>query len=161
PVCGQDLPQDLDEHTLHAKMRRLVAPEITKEAKRLAEREAASLRQRLESEHQQRLRKVERDEAEAKRKMKREVEGSKRIAEQEAKQSVAHRGQVQLERIQADRERDRERHNREKDQWRRKFEEMQRKLDTQTSEQLGNQAEVNLLAELKAAFPADRIDPVS
>ena len=40
PVCGQELPQGLDEHKVHAKMRQLAAPEIAKEAKRLAEKES-------------------------------------------------------------------------------------------------------------------------
>lgn len=160
PVCDQELPEGLDEHTLHAKLSRLAAPEIAREAKKLAEKEAASLRGKLDLEHKERLRKIERDADEAERKRDRELDKAKREAEKQAKAAIAQQNQKRLETLQADREKDRTRHQREKDQWRRKFEEMQRKLDTQTSEQLGNQAEVNLLAELKAAFPGDRMEPV-
>ena len=90
----------------------------------------------------------------------REHQKALKEAEKQAKVVVAQQNQAKLERLQTEREQDRTRHHREKEQWRRKFEEMQRKLDTQTSEQLGNQAEVNLLAELKAAFPGDRFEPV-
>jgi hypothetical protein len=160
PVCGQDLPEGLDEHKLHAKMRQLVAPDIAKEAKRLADKDSATHRRKLELEHQQRMRELDRAAAETDRRRQRELVKAVQEAEKQASQVVAQKNQAQLERLRIEREQDRARHQRERDQWRRKFEEMQRKFDAQTSEQLGNQAEVNLLAELKAAFPGDRIEPV-
>jgi hypothetical protein len=160
PLCDQELPQGLDEHKLHAKMCQLVAPEITKEAKRLVEKESADLRCKLELEHKQRQRELERHARLAERKREREHAKALKEGAKQAKLAGAQQNEAKLERLQTQLNQDRARHRREKEQLLRTIEGMQRKLDTQTSEQRGNQAEVNLLAELKAAFPGDRIEPV-
>ncbi len=112
PLCGQALPQGVDEHKLQARMKQLAAPEVAKEARRLAAKQMDESRKELEADHQELLRQ------------------------------------------------ERARHRRENEQLQRKVAELSRKLDNQTSQQLGEQAELDLLAELKAAFPEDHIEAV-
>jgi hypothetical protein len=167
PLCQQELPPSLDEKKLHAQIKQLAAPEISKEARRLAGEQIAAAERKAELKFQKQLQQEKRNtEAanrrieEANRQKEREIERVRREAEKQAKRDAARQNQAKFERQEHDREQERARHNREMEQLRRKFEEMSRKLEKQSSEQLGNQAEINLFAELRAAFPGDHIEQV-
>jgi hypothetical protein len=159
-LCGQELPQGVDEHTMQARLRHLAAPEIAREAKRQATQLAETATRKLEAQHEKQLQQAQRDAEKIQRQMSREVERARKEAEKQAKRAVAQQNQTKLERLQYERDQERARHHRETEQLRRKFEEVCRKLEKQTSEQLGDQAEVNLFAELRAEFPGDHIEQV-
>jgi len=160
PVCGQELPQGVDEHTLQTRLKQLAAPEIAREAQRQANRLAEAATMKLEGKYEKRLQQAQRDAEKTERQMSRELERARKEAEKETKRALAEQNQARLERMQYDREQERARFRREKDQLQRKVENLCRTIEKQTSEQLGDQAEVNLLAELKAQFPADNIEQV-
>jgi len=160
PVCGQELPQSVDEQTLQTRLKEVAAPEIAREAKRQADRLAEVATRKLEAQYEKQLQQAERDTEKAQRQMSREVQRARKEAEKQAKRAVAQQNQTKLERLQSEREQERARHHREAEQLRRKFEEVCRKLEKQTSEQLGDQAEVSLFAELRAEFPGDHIEQV-
>jgi hypothetical protein len=141
-------------------LKKLAAPEIVREAKRQADRLADDAIRKLQAQYEKQLQQAQRDVEKAQRQTSREVERARKEAEKQAERTVAQQNQNKLERLQYEREQERARHYRESEQLRRKFEEVCRKLEKQTSEQLGNQAEVNLFAELRAEFPGDHIEQV-
>jgi hypothetical protein len=140
PVCLQDLPQGVDDHELQARLTQLTA----KEAQRQAE---ADIR-KLETQLRQTQRKAEK----AERQKSREVERARKEGETQAKREAAEQNR--------ELEQERRCSHREKEQLRRQVENLRRQLEKRTSNQLGDQAEVDLLAELKAHFPGDDIKQV-
>jgi hypothetical protein len=160
PVCGQDLPQGIDEHTLQIRLKQLAAPEIAKEAQRQASRLVDDATRKVEGRYEKRIQLAERDAEKMQRQMSRQMERARKEVEKQAKRAVAVQNEARLERLQYDREQERARFRRENEQLQRQVENLCRKLEKQTSQQLGDQAEVNLLAELKAQFPGDNIEPV-
>ncbi|MFL6211367.1 MAG: hypothetical protein ACJ74W_21140 [Pyrinomonadaceae bacterium] len=160
PLCNQELPPSFDDKRLQAQIKQLAAPEISREARRLADEQVDEAQRKVELKYRKQLQQAQRDVAEANRRKERDIERVRREAEKQAKNTIAQQSHARLERLQHDHEQERARHNRETEQLRRKFEEVSRKLEKQTSEQLGSQAEVNLFAELRAAFPGDHIEQV-
>lgn len=153
PVCEQELPRGLDEHTLRDRLQKLAAPEVAREARSQADRLVEVATRKILAQHQRELRQAE-------LRTSREVNRARREAEKQAKHAAAQQNQNKLDRLELERNMDRARHLREMDQMKRKLEEACRKADKLTSDQLGNQAEVNLYAELRAEFPGDNIEQV-
>lgn len=160
PLCGQDLPQGIDEHALQSRLKQIAAPEIAQEAKKQAVRLAEADTRKLAAQYEKRLQQAHLNTEKARRQTSREVERARKDGEKQAKRALAQQNQSRLQRLQDDRNQERARFHRENEQLRRQVENLCRKLDKQTSEQLGNQAEVNLYAELKAEFPGDHIEQV-
>lgn len=160
PVCGQALPRGIDEHTLQARLKKLAAPEVAKEAQREAERLSEIAKRKVESQFRKQLQHAQRDADKAQRQLSRSVEQARREAEYQTRRALAQKNQERMERLQYDRQQDRAKFFREKEQLQRQVEQLCRKLEKQTSDQLGDQAEVNLFAELKAEFPGDHIEQV-
>jgi hypothetical protein len=68
--------------------------------------------------------------------------------------------EAELQKLQAERERDKVRHEAESARLQGKLEDLSRKLEKQTGEQLGNEAELDLYTALTQAFPGDKIDRI-
>jgi hypothetical protein len=160
PVCLQDLPQALDEHTLQARLTQLTAPEVAKEARRQADRMTEAAIRTLKTRYEKQVRQAQRAAEKGQLQRSREVERARKEGEKQAKLAVAEDNQARLERLKYDREQERRRFHRENEHLQRQVENLCRKLDKQTSHQLGDQAEVNLFAELRAQFPGDHIEQV-
>jgi hypothetical protein len=153
PVCEQELPQGLDEHTLRGRLQKLAAPEVAREARSQADRLVEAATRKILAQHQRELRRAE-------LRTSREINQARKEAEKQAKHAAAQQNQNKLERLELERNMDRARHRREMDQMKRKLEEACSKAEKLTSDQLGDQAEVNLHAELRAEFPGDNIEQV-
>jgi hypothetical protein len=67
---------------------------------------------------------------------------------------------VKLGNLQAERERDKIRHEAESANLQGKLEDLSRKLEKQSGEQLGEEAELDLFTELRHAFPDDKIERI-
>jgi hypothetical protein len=160
PVCGQDLPKGIDEHVLQSRITKAAAPAIAREAERIAEKQLELATRKLEQEHDRELRRAERRADEAERRSSQEIERAHKEAEKEVKRRLLEENRAVVARLESERERDRARHQRESDQLRRTIDDLSRKLERQTSEQRGNEGEADLFAELKVAFPNDRIERV-
>ena len=75
-------------------------------------------------------------------------------------QLATERNEAELEKLQAARENDRVRHERESAMLQGKLDDMSRKLEKQSGERLGNEAELDLYSELRRAFPNDKIERI-
>ncbi len=135
---------------------RVAAPEISKEAERLADSRVEIACRKLEAQ----LQRAREDAAKMERQMSRKIDQARREADKQAKRAAAKQNELKFERLQHERDQDRSRYYRQIEQLQRTVDNLQRKLESQTSEQLGDEAEVNLLSELNAEFTGDRIKPV-
>lgn len=96
-----------------------------------------------------------------------EVEQARKEVESRLEKEVAktvrlatHENEAMLEKLQAERERDRIRYEAESAKLQGKLEDLSRKLEKQSGEQLGAEAELDLFTELRHAFPEDKIERI-
>jgi len=179
PVCGQPLPKALDAEELQSRLAGITARALTREKRALeiefqkrlprllqAERERA--RQMAERNVKQELLEAKRRVDKAEREKNSEIQKIRKDAERTAERrarmaakSAAAQNQAEIDRLRTISERDRARHDGERARLQNQLDQLSRKLDKQIADQLGKEAEVDLLAELTRAFPpSDRIEPV-
>ena len=204
PLCGQPLPQEMDENQLQRRLKNLSAPLLAHEADRLrhqmdekyrlllAKRQEASrrrairqanaevrdqmaalkkesflVRRELEQSachHRKELQHVQ-ENAEAKAQSRlqqqmRRIEIETKRREGMAARSAQRRYETRLLSLDAKRERERARYEADRARLQRQTEELSRRLEATRSQQLGDEAEVDLFARLRAEFPEDRIERV-
>lgn len=174
PVCGQPLPKALDKKQLQQRMDKLAAKAsaaerqklerefrlqlneereaIRFEAERAANREANHLRQQLRQAQRERAQIAERARHDAERKAQREAA--------QAVRQATRASDLRAQKLEDAREKERLRHTAEIAHFQVQIDTLSRKLDKQTGQQLGDEAEVDLLTRLKEAFPGDRIDRI-
>jgi hypothetical protein len=174
PLCSQPLPEAIDQNELQARIEKLASPALAIEKKKLkeefetqlvAEREMA--RQRAERQFQQQLRAAEKRAKDADDRRQKDVEQARKDAEDRLKKEVAQtvrlatrENELKLEKLQADREKEKIRYEAELATVQGKLEDLSRKLEKQSGEQLGSEAELDLFTELKQVFPQDRIEKI-
>ncbi|MBI3469110.1 MAG: DUF2130 domain-containing protein [Planctomycetes bacterium] len=133
--------------------------------------EVESARQTQEQLHRQRLaQEKEAARREAEQKYERKLSDAQRLAQRTAMAKVTrHLAELRkelkesrkdVERGRDVRERERKIHARDAERLQRRVEELQRQLEKRTSEQRGDDSEVDLWSELKARFPEDRVERV-
>jgi len=174
PVCGQPLPKALDKKQLQQRMDKFAAKAsaaerrklerehrlqlaeereaIRFEAERVANREANELRQQLRQAQREKTQIVERARHEAERRAERNTAHAVRLATRQS--------EAKLEKLENVREKDRLRHTGEIARFQAQIDNLSRKLEKQSGQQLGDEAEVDLLTRLKEAFPSDRIERI-
>ena len=138
PLCRQQLPDALHENELQARMQKLTSPALALEKKRLKEEfesQFVAEREAVRKEVENRLEK--------------EVAKTVRIAARE--------NEAKLEKLQAEREREKVRYETDLAKFQGKLDDLSRKLEKQSGEQLGAEAELDLFTELRHAFPDDKI----
>lgn len=182
PLCGQPLPQAIDENDLRLRLEKMTLEAKESERQKL-EREFAN---RLDSERKTVTARFESARqsaiARANEILKRRVEEAREALQKEkavallkltteaaeavqrdvkaALQKAELDTQNRLAAVQLTREREQVRHTTEMATLQGKLEELSRRLEKQTAEQRGEEAEVDLYAELVRSFPADRIDRI-
>jgi len=129
--------------------------------------EAAAAQRRLEDarrSHEADLRRIRKKaQQDARQDMKRELSRMEKEAgrrERQASKSAAREFQARVQAAEAKRERERARHERETARLQRQVEGLSRRLERTQSEQLGEEAEVDLFARLRTAFPGDQIERI-
>lgn len=148
----------------------------TKEATReLMERKfaldlrAAQMRAKQDAERdaKKQLQDAERRASQAEARIRKEVAQARREEQARLKSDIAQgvrlaklESEARVERIQAQREQDKVRNEAERVRMQGKLDELSRKLDRQSGEQLGSEAELDLYTELKRTFPSDRIERI-
>ena len=152
PLCRQPLPEGINESQLQTRIQRLASPALVVEKKRLKEELETQLVAEREMARQRAERQFERELCAAKEQAQEEVEKTVRLAARE--------NEVKLERLQAEREREKVRYEAESAKLQGKLDDLSRKLEKQSGEQLGAEAELDLFTELRHAFPADRFERV-
>jgi hypothetical protein len=152
PLCRQPLPEGINESELQARIRRLASPTFAVEKKRLKEEFETQLVAEREMARQRAERQFERELRAAKEQAQEEVAKTVRLA--------AYENEAKLEKLQAEREREKVRHEAESAKLQGKLDDLSRKLEKQSGEQLGAEAELDLFTELRHAFPADRFERV-
>ncbi len=135
-------------------------------------REAKARAKRAEQEKQEGLRKMqtqyeERLEQErrsarlaAERGVRKEFEGRLNKEVAKAVRDSTKKNERNFQKLKADREKERIRHEAERAKLQNRLDDLSRKLDRQSGEELGTEAELDLLTELQRAFPQDKIDPI-
>jgi hypothetical protein len=176
PVCLQPLPKALEPEQLEARLTKLAAQGWITERQKLESEWRKKIPSLLEAERnkvrrqavrdvrkdllaeKQRADRAEREAAQVRRDLERKTE--KQIAT--AMRTAAEQNEVRLEKLQASREKDRARYEADRAKLQGELDQLSRKLEKQSGEQLGTEAEVDLLAELRGAFKekGDRIDPI-
>jgi hypothetical protein len=182
PVCQQPLPEAIDTEELQSRLQNITDRAVAQEKrafenefnKRLpkllaAERERSEhsaerkVRQELEQELADAYRRAEKAEQDKNREVQKIQRDADRKADRRAKlaaQAVAAQNRNEIEKLQQNRDRERARYENDIARLQNQLEQLSRKLDKQVADQLGKEAEVDLLAELNKAFPNDKIDPV-
>ena len=126
PLCGQPLPEAINEKELQTRMEKIASPAL------------AVVKKKLKEEFETRL-----------------------VAERErARQKAEGENEAKLEKLQAEREKEKVRYEADLARFQGKLEDLSRKLEKQSGEQLGAEAELDLFMDLKHAFPADRIQRI-
>jgi hypothetical protein len=123
-----------------------------KTAEREFGRETLQLRRQLERSEREKKQAIAEARSEAENTAARNVEQAVRLATRES--------ETKLEKLETARERDRIRSEAERVKLQTQLDEMSRKLEKHTGEQLGQEAETDLLTQLKQAFSADKIEPI-
>jgi hypothetical protein len=178
PVCKQPLPKGIDAEELRSRMEVVTANALAKEKlvlendfrkrlPRLLQVERDRARQSAEREVKQQLLDAKRRADKAERAKTREIQRIRQDAEKTADRRAemaakfaAKQNQAEIEKIQATREKDRARYEADRARLQGQLDQLSRKLDKQAADQLGKEAELDLLVELTKAFPADRVEPV-
>jgi hypothetical protein len=178
PVCRQPLPKAIDADELQARLEGITSRALTQERRALenefrkklprllqAERDRARRSAAHEVKHElllaeRRADKAERDKNREIQKIRKDAERTADRRAEMAAKSVATQNQAEIEKLQTTRERDRARYEADRARLQSQLDQLSRKLDKQMADQLGKEAEIDLLVELTRAFPTDRIEPV-
>ncbi len=174
PVCRQPLPKALEPEELQARLSKITAQgwitereklerEFRRKIPALLETERNRVRRQAERDvrkdllaERQRADRAEREAAQVRRDLERRTE--KQIAM--AMRTAADQNEAKIEKLQAAREKDRARYETDRATLQGQLDQLSRKLEKQSGEQLGSEAEIDLLAELRIAFKGDRIEPI-
>ena len=150
PLCNQPLPQSITQTQLSSTMAKLSSGAFARERRQM-EMEFSS---RLAAERM-RMRKTadKRVEEQVERRLRREMTRTIRTTTIENERKV--------ERLQAERKRDQLRSEGEAARLRAQLDTLSRKLEKQTGDQRGEDAELDLFTQLRQAFPTDRITRIS
>jgi len=187
-LCRQTLPEAIDEEALEIRLEELEEKAVRREEKHLrreAEREyrqkyqklKASVRREAERDAKLRVkdelaklkgalelrRQLNTTEKEHRAELKRERAAAEKKADKDvaaAQRATAKETQSELKAIRAEHAKDRARYQADIERYRRKVSELSLKLEKQSSQMLGDEAEVDLFDELSRKFPADRIERV-
>jgi len=174
PLCGRSLPTSFDEHELHRRTQRLLAPVLADERRRIAKehreelaKERASARNEAERAFRHDLARSEQRADRAEEEKDRAVERARRDAEKrgerhvaQAVRSAARESDARIQKSEALRDRDRIRYEADRVRLQSQLDAMSRKLEKQSGEQLGEEGEVDLFTQLGAAFRGDRIERI-
>jgi hypothetical protein len=128
--------------------------------KQRARREVES---ELQGEVRAALKRADDAEATAKKNVERttkQIEQRLRTEMSRTVRSATRENELRLEKVQNDRERDRLRHEAESARLQGQLDNLSRKLEKQSGERLGEEGELDLVAELNRAFPKDRIERI-
>lgn len=137
PLCSQPIPEASDQNELQSRIQKLASPALVLEKNRLKEEfESQLVAARKEVEDR----------------LEKEVTKSVRLATRE--------NQAKLEKLQTEREREKVRHEADTARVQGKLDDLSRKLEKQSGEQLGAEAELDLFTELRHAFPNDKIERI-
>src|SRR5205085_358812 len=123
-----------------------------RDAERKGGRKIANLQRLVETAGRLRSEAVERARREAEKSAARNVGQAVRLATRE--------NEAKVEKIEAARQRDNLRHEADRARWQAQVDTLSRKLEKQSGEQLGDEAEVDLFARLKEEFAFDRIERI-
>lgn len=123
-----------------------------KEAERSLTRELTDARKRLEEAEQRHEKQLDKTRQELESRLKKEAATAVRLATREA--------ESKFEKLQAEKEKDQLRHAAEQAKLQTQLDTLSRKLEKQTAEQLGEEAESDLFVQLAQAFPGDRIERI-
>lgn len=178
PVCRQPLPNGIDIRALQSRLEEITARGRAKERRALerdfrkrvmgaVEAERVRLRRSAEQEVRSELLRAKAMVEQVERDKNREIVQLRRDAERKAERRAemaakmaARQNRAQIEDIEAKRERDRARYEADRARLQNQLDQLSRKLDKQVADQLGKEAEIDLLTELNKAFQTDRINPV-
>lgn len=135
-------------------------------SERLA-RESQGARREAEKEVRKQLLDAEKRAKDADDRRRKDVEQARKESEARLQKEVEHAARLstrenegRVEKVQAEREKDKLRHEAERARLQGKLDELSRKLDNQSGEQLGAEAELDLLTELRRTFSNDKIDRI-
>lgn len=178
PLCGQPLPKGVDRQEIQRQLEKITAQARARERRSLERGFHDRLHERLEAERKrfqrEAERQVERELIDARRRAERaesekarEVDRVRRDSEKREERAVrmaaqiaAKQSRAEIEKLEAARQKDRARHEADRARLQAQLDLLSRKLEKQSAEQLGAEAEVDLLAQLRTAFPGDRIEPI-
>jgi hypothetical protein len=179
PILAQEkrrLKQELDgEYQQRLRQREdILRKQASQSARAEVRRETASLRaeaaaaqRRLEDarrSHEADLRRIRKEaQQDAGQDMEREISRMEKEAERRerhAVKSAAREFEARVQAAEAKRERERAHHEIDISRLQHKVEDLSRRLEKTQSEQLGEEAEVDLFAKLRAAFPEDQIERI-
>jgi len=193
PVCGQSLPDAINQNELQVRIQKLATPALAAEKRKLKEEFDNQLATALEASRASTERRFERElrtaEARAQKdaelklnkqlldvekrakvaeaRAKREVDQARKDAESCMKKEAAliarnlvRENEHKIAKIQNDREKEKVRYEAESARLQGKLEALSRKLERQSGEQLGADAEFDLYSELKRSFPEDRVERI-
>lgn len=152
PLCRQPLPEAINESELQARIQKIASPALAVEKKKLKEEFEAQLVSERETARQRAERQFERELRAAKEQAQEEVAKTVRIAARE--------NETKMEKLQAEREREKVRYEAESAKLQGKLDDLSRRLEKQSGEQLGAEAELDLFTDLRHAFPNDRFERV-
>jgi hypothetical protein len=189
PLCGQLLPHAIDHEMLQSRIQKLSSPALATERRRLkkeaddrvnaavlqsqrdAERRIAAAEQRARADAKRdmarQLQDAEKRVKAADDRRQADIQRARREADVQAKKDNAHAMRLaaaqydaRFQKFEADRERERSRDAERTASLQSKVDDLSRRLANQSSEQLGSEAERDLLAELRAAFPLDDLKSI-
>ncbi len=178
PVCGQPLPRGLDRQEIQTRLEKITAQARARERRGLERNFQERLHDSIEAERkrmqreaerqvrkdvldaQRRVEKAESEKATEIERVRRESEKRTERAARMAAQMTARQSRAEIEKLEASREKDRARHQADRARLQAQLDLLSRKLEKQSAEQLGAEGEVDLLSQLRTAFPGDRIEPI-
>jgi hypothetical protein len=174
PLCGQALPHAFNSDELKSRIQKLATPALAIEKKKLSQEFESRLGTEIQKAERAAQRQYERElraategaRIAAKRDFDKQLKSVRRDAENRMKltQSMkvkSAQNDTKLAKLQSDRARDRLRYEAESARLQGKLDDLSRKLEKQSGEQYGSEAELDLFTNLRQAFPHDHIQRIA
>ncbi len=176
PLCGQALPHSISHDAMKSRIQKLATPALASEKKKLSREFEARLGTEIEKTQRAAQRQYDRElraateraRISAKRDFDKQLISVRRDTENRMKRELAQsmkvksaQNETKLAKLQNDRERDRVRYEAESARLQGKLDDLSRKLEKQSGEQHGSEAELDLFTNLRHAFPHDRIQRIT
>jgi hypothetical protein len=149
---------------LRSRIQKLASPALAVERRKLKEEFSAKVDAARDAALRTAERQFRRDLVVAERQARLDAQNEMKAQMQDAERRATRRANqenaAKLEKLQHERERDKIRYEQESVRLQGKLDDLSRKLEKQTGEQLGAEAERDLLTELRQAFLGDRFEPI-
>lgn len=160
PVCGQALPKEMDATELHRQMEKIGAAAAQRETNKVRRDLARQYNQQLADKEAVLRKRAMKDAQKASRAEVAAIQRNAKHESERAAREVMRQSRQEIDLVKERGAKERAQHIAETARLKVTIDNLSRKLERQTSEQMGEMGEAELYASLKSTFPTDDIQRI-